>query len=148
MRQDKMTAHQSELSSHHLQPVDSQTRSRNQLQHMATIDLGSLHLEFEDYHMMNRSRSQEEPYPSLKIVQKKEYWLRSSPKEKRKKVLRTGLRKSQSMDFDDHSECSDIDPKIFKLPSETDVQEFPQIRSFESKDVDVSDIYVKVPSHT
>ena len=147
MRQDKMTA-KPEISSKHLQPVDSQARSRNQLQHMATIDLGSLHLEFEDHYLMNRSRSQEEPYPSLKIVQKKDYWLRTSPKERRRKISKTVFRKSQSMDFDDHSENSDIDPKIFKLPSETDVQEFPQIRSFESKDVDVSDIYVKVPSHT
>ena len=143
-----MTSQQSEVSRNHLQPVDSQVRCRNQLQHMATIDLGSLQLEFEDHHMMNRSRSQEEPYPSLKIIQKKEYWYKTSPKEKRKKTSKVGLRKSQSMDFDDHSEGNDVEPRVFKLPSETDVQEFPQIRSFESRDVDVSDIYVKVPIQT
>ena len=135
-----MTTQQSQVSSVHLAAVDSQVRSRKQLQHMATIDLGSLHLEHEDHYMMNRSRSQEEPYPSLKIVQKKEYWYKTSPKEKRKKTSKLGMRKSQSMDFDNHFEGDDVESRIFKLPSETDVQEFPQIRTFSSKDIDVSDI--------
>ena len=119
-----------------------------QTQHMATIDLGSLHLEHEDHYMMNRSKSQEEPYPSLRIVQKKEYWYKTSPKEKRKKTSKLGMRKSQSMDFENHFEGDDVESRIFKLPSETDVQEFPQIRTFASKDIDVSDIYVKLPKHT
>merc|ERR1719427_2515000 len=59
--------------------------------------------------MMNRSRSQEEPYPSLKIVQKKDYWLRTSPKEKRKKTSKVGMRRSQSMDFDDHAEGDEVE---------------------------------------
>ena len=142
-----MTTPQTPASSDHLAADDSQVRSRKQLQHMATIDLGSLHLEHEDHYMMNRSRSQEEPYPSLKIVQKKEYWYKTSPKEKRKKTSKLGMRKSQSMDFDNHFEGDDVESRIFKLPSETDVQEFPQIRTFASKDIDVSDIYVKVPKH-
>ena len=97
---------------------------------------------------MSRSKSQEEPYPSLKIVQKKEYWYRTSPKEKRNKTSKLGMRKSQSMDFDDLSEYDDLQPRVFKLPSETDIQEFPQIRTCESRDIDVSDIYVKVPIQT
>ena len=135
-------------SSAHLAADDSQVRSQKQLQHMATIDLGCLHLEHEDHHMMNRSRSQEEPYPSLRIVQKKEYWYKTSPKQKRKKTSKLGMRKSQSMDFEEHYEGDDVEPRILKLPSETDVQEFPQIRTFESRDIDVSDIYVKVPIQT
>ena len=55
------------------------------------------------------------------------------------------LRKSQSMEFDSHSEDQDGEPKIHKLPSETDIQDYPALRSFESRDIDVSDIYVKVP---
>ena len=147
MRQDKMTA-KPEISNKHLQPVDTQARSRNQLQHMATIDLGSLHLEFEDHYMMNRSRSQEAPYPSLTIVQKKDYWYKTSPKEKKKKIPKISMQRSQSMDFEDHSEVDEVEHKVFKLPSETDVQEFPQIRTCESRDIDVSDIYVKVPIKT
>ena len=58
------------------------------------------------------------------------------------------MRKSQSLDFDDHYEGDDVEPRVFKVPSETDVQEFPQIRTFASKDIDVSDIYVKVPIQT
>ena len=143
-----MTTHQTPAPNDHLAADDSQARCRNQLQHMATIDLGSLRLEHEDHHMMNRSRSQEEPYPSLKLVQKKENWYKTSPKEKRKKTSKLGMRKSQSMDFDNHFEGDDVESRIFKLPSETDVQEFPQIRTFASKDIDVSDIYVKVPKHT
>ena len=139
-----MTTQQTPASSDHLAADDSQARCRKQLQHMATIDLGSFHLEHEDHDMMNRSRSQEEPYPSLKIVQKKEYWYKTSPKEKRKKTSKLRMQKSQSMDFDNQCE----EPKIFKLPSETDVQEFPEIRTYESKDIDVSDIYVKVPIQT
>ena len=139
-----MITQQSQVSSDHLAAVDSQVRSRKQLQHMATIDLGSLHLEHEDLYMMNRSKLQEEPYPSLRIVQKKEYWYKTSPKEKRKKTSKLRMQKSQSMDFDNQCE----EPKIFKLPSETDVQEFPEIRTYESKDIDVSDIYVKVPIQT
>ena len=135
-------------SNDHLAAVDSQVRSRKQLQHMATIDLGSLHLEHEDHYMMNRSRSQEEPYSRLKIVQKKEYWYKTSPKERRRKTSKLGMQKSQSMDFDDHYEGDDKEPRVFKLPSETDIQDFPQNRTFESKDIDVSDIYVKVPIHT
>ena len=143
-----MTTKQTPASSDHLTADDSQARCRKQLQHMATIDLGSLHLEHEDHYMMNRSRSQEEPYPSLKIIQKKEYWYKTSPKEKRKKTSKLRMRKSQSMDFDNHYEGHDDEPRVFKLPFETDVQEFPHIRTFESKDIDVSDIYVKVPSQT
>ena len=143
-----MTTQQSQVSSDHLAAVDSQVRSRKQLQHMATIDLGFLHLEHEDHCMMNGSKSQEEPYPSLRIVQKKENWYKTSPKEKRKKTSKLAMRKSQSMDFDNHYEGDDVEPRVFKLPSETDVQEFPQIRTFESKDIDVSDIYVKVPTQS
>ena len=143
-----MTTQQSQVSSDHLAAVDSQVRSRKQLQHMATIDLGCLHLEHEDHCMMSRSRSQEEPYPSLRIVQKKDYWYKTSPKQKRKKTSKLGMRKSQSMDFDDHNEGEHLEPRVFKLPSETDVQEFPEIRTYESKDIDVSDIYVKVPIQT
>ena len=143
-----MTTQQTKAKGHQLKADDSQVRCRKQLQHMATIDLGSLHLEHEDHHMMSRSKSQEEPYPSLKIVQKKEYWYRTSPKEKRKKTSKLGMRKSQSMDFDDLSEYDDLQPRVFKLPSETDIQEFPQIRTCESRDIDVSDIYVKVPIQT
>ena len=98
--------------------------------------------------MMNRSRSQEEPYPSIKIVQKKECWYNTSPKEKRNKTSKLGMRKSQSMDFDVHYDGDDMEPRVFKLPSETDVQGFPHIRTFESRDIDVSDIYVKVPIQT
>ena len=143
-----MTTPQTPASSFYLGADDSQVRSRKQLQHMATIDLGSLHLEHEDHYMMNRSKSQEEPYPSLRIVQKKDYWYKTSPKQKRKKTSKLGMRKSQSMDFDDHNEGEHLEPRVFKLPSETDVQEFPQIRTFESKDIDVSDFYVKVPIQT
>ena len=137
-----------QTSSGHLVADDPQARSRKQLQHMATIDLGSLHLEHEDHYMMSRSKSQEEPYPSLRIIQKKEYWYKTSPKQKRKKTSKLGMRKSQSMDFDEHSEGENVEPRVFKLPSETDVQEFPKIRTFESRDIDVSDIYVKVPVQT
>ena len=115
---------------------------------MATIDLGSLHLEHEDHYMMNRSRSQEEPYPSLKIVQKKEHWYKTRPREKWKKTSKLGKRKSQSMDFDDPYEVEDVEPRVLKLTSKTDVREFPQIRTFESRDINVSDIYVKVPIQT
>ena len=127
--------------------LSKQSRPKNSLQHMATIDLGLLELELEDHHMlkMNRSKSSEEPYPSLKIVQKKEDWFRTSPKEKRRKTSKLDLRRSQSMDFDSHSECEELESKLFKLSSETDIQEFPRMRAFESRDVDVSDIYVKVP---
>ena len=128
--------------------VDSKVRSRNQLQHMATIDLGSLQLEFEDHHMMNRSKSQEEPYPSLRIVQKKEHWYKTSPKEKRRNVIKLGIQKSQSMDFDDHLDEEDDTPRVFKLPSETDIQEFPKLQAGDSRDIDVADIYVKVPVQT
>ena len=147
-RLDEMTTQQTPVSSAHLAADDSQVRSRKQLQHMATIDLGSLHLEHEDHYMMNRSRSQEEPYPSLKLVQKKENWYKTSPKEKRKKTSKLGMRKSQSMDFDDPYEVDDVEPRVLKLTSKTDVREFPQIRAFESRDIDVSDIYVKVPIQT
>ena len=143
-----MTSQQMPAASPHLGADDSQARSRKQLQHMATIDLGSLHLEQEDHYMMSRSKSQEEPYPSLRIVQKKEYWYKTSPQEKRKKTSKIRMRKSQSMDFEEHYEGEDLEPRVFKLPSETDVQEFPQIRTFESRDIDVSDIYVKVPIQT
>ena len=143
-----MTTQHTKASSAHLAADDTQVRSRKQLQHMATIDLGSLHLEHEDHYMMNRSRSQEEPYPSLRIVQKKEYWYKTSPKQKRKKTSKLGMRKSQSMDFEEHYEGDVVEHRILKLPSETDVQEFPQIRTFESRDIDVSDIYVKVPIQT
>ena len=143
-----MTTQQSQVSSDHLAAVDSQVRSRKQLQHMATIDLGFLHLEHEDLYMMNRSKLQEEPYPSLRIVQKKEYWYKTSPKENRKKTSKLGMRKSHSMDFDDIYAGDALEPRVFKLPSETDVQEFHHIRTFESKDIDVSDIYVKVPIQT
>ena len=143
-----MTTQHTKASSAHLAADDTQVRSRKQLQHMATIDLGSLHLEHEDHYMMNRSRSQEEPYPSLRIVQKKEYWYKTSPKQKRKKTSKLGMRKSQSMDFEEHYEGDDVEPRIFKLQSETDVQGLPKIRTFESRDIDVSDIYVKVPIQT
>ena len=98
--------------------------------------------------MMNRSRSEQEPYPSLKIVQKKENWYKTRPREKRKKTSKLGMQKSHSMDFDDIYEGDALEPRVLKLPSETDVQEFPHIRTFESKDIDVSDIYVKVPIQT
>ena len=52
-----------------------------------------------------------------------------------------GIRKSQSMDDADNSEGTGEEPKVFKLPSETDIQECG-----ESEGVDVSDIYVKVPT--
>ena len=98
--------------------------------------------------MMNRPRTQEEPYPSVKIVQKKEHWYKTRPKEKRKKTAVQLLRKSQSMDLDDPSEDQYVEPKIVKLPSDTDIQDFPLIQSFESRDIDVSDIYIKVPIQT
>ena len=143
-----MTTQQTPASSDHLAADDSQARCRKQLQHMATIDLGCLHLEHEDLYMMNRSKLQEEPYPSLRIVQKKEYWYKTSPKEKRKKTSKLRMRKSQSMDFDDHYDGDNVEPRVFKLPSETDIQEFPQIRTFENRDIDVSNSYVKVPIQT
>ena len=118
---------QSEAMANQLENVDSQTRCRKHLQHMATIDLGSLQLEFEDHHMMNRSTSQEEPYPSLRIVQNKEFWYKTSPKEKRKKALLVKIPRSKSMDFNDHSEESDVQPKVLKLPSETDIHELPNM---------------------
>ena len=52
------------------------------------------------------------------------------------------------MDFDDHSEESDLQPKVLKLPSETDIHELPNMNTLEGKDMDVSDIYVKVPIKT
>ena len=52
------------------------------------------------------------------------------------------------MDSDDHSEDQHDEPKIFKLPSETDIQDFFLIQTFESRDIDVSDIYIKVPIQT
>ena len=137
----------SKVLNNHLEAIDSQAKSRKQLQHMATIDLGSLQLEFEDHHMMNRSKSHQDPFPSLRIVHKKEYWYKTSPKEKRKKATK-GIKKSQSMGFDEHSEGDELDLKLFKHPSETDVHDFPQMKAFESRDVDVSDIYVKVPKKT
>ena len=142
-----MTNPRTEVYSHNLKAVDSRPRRRNQLQHMATIDLGSLDLEFEDEGLINRSRSQEEAYPNIKIVKRKEYWYKTSKNEKRKNRSVQVLRKSQSMEFDDHSEDQDVEPKIYKLPSETDIQDYPALRSFESRDIDVSDIYVKVPIH-
>ena len=51
-------------------------------------------------------------------------------------------------DSDEGKENDEVEHKVFKLPSETDVQEFPQMRTCESRDIDVADIYVKVPIKT
>merc|ERR1719369_1441519 len=65
---------------------------------------------------MNRSKSHEAPYPSLKIVQKKDYWYKTSPKEKKKKKTpKISMQKSHSMDFEDHSEVDEVEQKVFKL---------------------------------
>ena len=73
---------------------DVKSHSRPTLQQMATIDLGDLELEieapldllrtlityhclsFQDQHILNRSKSHNEAsdYPSIMLVQKKEYW--------------------------------------------------------------------------
>ena len=79
------------------------------------------------------------------MVQKKENWYKTSKSEKRKKKTVQVLRKSQSIEFDEHFEDQDVEPKIYELPSETDIQDYPALRNFESRDIDVSDIYVKVP---
>ena len=58
---------------------------------MQTIDLGMLDLEEEDSHCLKKQTSftapkegNDEPYPSLKIIQNKDYWYKTSPKVKRK----------------------------------------------------------------
>ena len=128
---------------------DRARRARINLPQMATIDLGSLGsgLEPEDHHMMrmNRSKSSEDPYPGLRLVQKKDDWLKISPKDRRKAANRgrSGLRRSQSLD---HSECDDSEHRVYKLPSDSDIRETSSSsKSFEYEDVEVSDIYVKVP---
>ena len=136
------------MFSNQLKEKGPQPGRKRQLKHMATIDLGSLNMEFEDQQMMNRCRAQEEPYPSVKIVQKKEYWYKTSPNENRKKTNVQVLRKSQSMDSENHSEGHNVESKIFKLPSENDIQDFPPIKTFDSRHIDVSDIYIKVPIQT
>ena len=94
----------------------------------------------QDQHILNRSKSHNEAsdYPSVMLVQKKEYWykvtietvvgiieckykLQTSPKERRKYFDK--IRRSQSMDVDDHSTTSeDSEPRVYKLLSETDIQ--------------------------
>ena len=92
--------------------------------------------------MLSRSKSQDvkTSYPNLTLVQKKEYWYKvtvkqlvlhfspnycyltqTSPKERRKRIEK--MRRSQSMDFDDHStESEEIETKVYKLLSDTDIQ--------------------------
>ena len=92
--------------------------------------------------MLSRSKSQDvkTSYPNLTLVQKKEYWykvrflmtievfpetnrssLQTSPKERRKRIEK--MRRSQSMDFDDHStESEEVETKVYKLLSDTDIQ--------------------------
>lgn len=118
--------------------------NRPPLQQMATIDLGSLTLETEDRHMLNRSKSQDckLSYPSITIVQKKGYFYKTSPKERRKQFRK--IRRSQSMDFEDTEDGHES--RLFKLLSDSDIQE-SGLKTCDSRDIVVSDIFVKVPQH-
>ena len=75
---------------------------------MQTIDLGMLNFEEEDCHVLKKQTSfiaptHDEPYPSLKIIQSKEYWYKTSPKVKRKlsQSMLSERRRCQSETLDD-----------------------------------------------
>jgi len=85
-------------------------------------------------------------YPSLKIVQRKEYWYKTSPQMTRRAITKlSSLRRCSSMDLQEGSGLETSEQSLQKLQSETDIQAATEAIS---GDAEVSDIYVKVPTKT
>lgn len=123
---------------------EEEGRARARLQHMATIDLGSLRLEQED-RIGKSTSSGATDYPSLKIVQRKEYWYKTSPQLGRRASSKLfSLRRCSSMDL---QEGQPEEQPLQKLQSETDIQGATEA-AVNDTGTEVSDIYVKVPIKT
>lgn len=124
---------------------DAEGRGRRKLQHVATIDLGDLRLEQED-RMMKRETTTTD-YPSLKIVQRKEYWYKASPKLGRRASSKLfSLRRCSSMELQDSLGGPEQEKSLQKLQSETDI--LSATDAARGEEAEVSDIYVKVPIQT
>merc|ERR1711936_118950 len=120
---------------------------RTYLTQTQTIDLGSLRLEDDEAAKLDKTRSEEAMFHGVKIIQKKECWSRTSGKRRHSSnVLRS--RRCQSMELDDQPSDEEHQPKIMRLQSEADLQDFPDLKKFESEEIDIADIYMKVPVQT
>ena len=52
------------------------------------------------------------------------------------------------MEAEDINSDEEQQPKMMRLQSETDLQDIPGLRSFESGEIEIADFYMKVPVKT
>ena len=137
---------QSDLAA--LKWLSLQDQRRTYLSQTQTIDLGTLRLEDEDLHHMKRAKSDEDLFQGLKIIQKKDGWYNRSSCKRRHSSSMLKVRRYQSLEAEDINSDEEQQPKMMRLQSETDLQDIPGLRSFESGEIEIADFYMKVPVKT
>jgi hypothetical protein len=113
---------------------------RSILRHLQAIEFGRMLLEDKTIFKPKKARSEEDLFQGLRIIQRKNCSYRPTKKRRQSSSI-LKMRRCSSFQLEE----LDAEPEILKLQSEADIRSFPEMKTAESSEIDISDFYMKVP---